>query len=62
MTKAERFDVHLVSTLPEEDVRRMRMTPARTIDEALARTDPTADAYVMPHGARFMPVVGAAGG
>ncbi len=62
LTKAERFDVQLVSTLPDEDVRRMRMTPARTIDEALARTDPTADAYVMPHGARFMPVVGAAGG
>ena len=58
LAKAERFDVHLVSTLPDEDVRRMRMKPARTVEEALAKIDPQADAYVMPHGARFMPIVG----
>ncbi len=38
LTKAERFDVRLVSNLPEEDVRRMRMKPARTIAEALAQS------------------------
>ena len=58
LTKAERFDVHLVSSLAEADVRRMRMTPARTVEEALAKVDPKAEGYVMPHGARFMPVVG----
>ncbi|HZH30470.1 MAG TPA: nickel-dependent lactate racemase [Pyrinomonadaceae bacterium] len=60
LTKAERFDVQLVSGLDAADVRRMRMTPARTIAEALAQVgDDTAAApgYVMPHGARFMPVV-----
>jgi nickel-dependent lactate racemase len=57
LTKAERFDVHLVSQLPDEQVRRMRMTPARTIEEALAKIDGDADGYVMPHGAQFMPVV-----
>jgi nickel-dependent lactate racemase len=55
LTKAERFGVHLVSSLPDEDVRRMRMTPARTITEALAQAD--GDGYVMPRGAAFMPVV-----
>ena len=60
MTKAERFDVHLVSSLPEEHARRMRMNPARTVEEALAKIDPSAAGYCMPHGARFMPVAGRA--
>jgi nickel-dependent lactate racemase len=60
MTKAERFDVHLVSSLPDADVRRMRLTPARTVEEALAKIDPATAGYCMPHGAHFMPVVGAA--
>jgi nickel-dependent lactate racemase len=57
LTKTERFRVHLVSTLPDDDVRRMRMTPARSIVEALARIEGGADGYVMPRGAAFMPVV-----
>jgi nickel-dependent lactate racemase len=54
LTKAERFRVHLISSLPDEDVRRMRMTPTHTIAEALARAD--GEGYVMPRGAAFMPV------
>jgi lactate racemase len=57
LTKAERFRVQLVSSLPDEDVRLMRMTPARTIEEALARVPDEAEGYVMPRGAAFMPVV-----
>jgi nickel-dependent lactate racemase len=57
LTKAERFRVHLVSSLPDEDVRLMRMTPARTVEEALARAGGDAGGYVMPRGAAFMPVV-----
>jgi lactate racemase len=57
--KAERFDVHLVSSLPAEQAMRMRMKPARTVEEALAKIDGAVAGYVMPHGARFMPVVGA---
>jgi nickel-dependent lactate racemase len=57
LTKAERFDVQLVSSLLDEDVRRMRLRPARTIDEALARIDTQAPGYIMPLGARYMPVV-----
>lgn len=57
MTKAERFRVQLVSALPDEDVRHMRMTPARSIDEALARARGDAEGYLLPRGAAFMPVV-----
>ena len=57
LNKAERFRVHLVSNLADEDVRHMRMTPARTVAEALAGIDPDADGYVLPRGAAFMPVV-----
>jgi nickel-dependent lactate racemase len=57
LTKAERFDVHLVSQLPDEQVKKMRMTPARTIEEALARIGGGDEGYVMPRGAHFMPVV-----
>ncbi|HVF44969.1 MAG TPA: nickel-dependent lactate racemase [Pyrinomonadaceae bacterium] len=57
LTKAERFRVQLVSALPDEDVRHMRMTPARSVDEALARAPADAEGYVMPRGAALMPVV-----
>ena len=57
LTKAERFNVLLVSRLDDADVRRMRMRPARTIEEALAGVGGDAHGYVMPYGARFMPVV-----
>jgi lactate racemase len=57
LDKAERFRVQLVSQLAEGDVRRMRLEPARTLDEALARVAPDARGYIMPHGARYMPVV-----
>jgi nickel-dependent lactate racemase len=57
MTKAERFRVQLVSALPDEDVRRMRLTPARTIEDALAQIETDAVGYLLPRGAAFMPVV-----
>lgn len=58
LTKAERFQVHLVSSLADEDVRRMRMIPARTIEEALAQADDGAQGgYLIPRGAALMPFV-----
>ncbi|MDQ5838757.1 MAG: nickel-dependent lactate racemase [Acidobacteriota bacterium] len=57
LTKAERFRVHLVSSLPDDDVRLMRMTPARTIEEALSEIESDRAGYLLPRGAAFMPVV-----
>ena len=54
LTKAERFRVCLVSELPREDVKRMRMTPVQTIDEALEHTG-GADGFIMPRGAAVLP-------
>jgi nickel-dependent lactate racemase len=57
LLKAERFRIMLVSELADEDVRLMRMTPVRTLAEALARVDSRADGYVLPRGAALLPVV-----
>jgi nickel-dependent lactate racemase len=56
LTKAERYRVHLISALADEDVRRMRMTPARTLAEALANIDAGVEGYVLPRGAAWLPV------
>lgn len=57
LSKVERFRVYLVSSLNDEAVTRMRMIPARTIDEALAQTSHDAKGYIIPHGASLLPVV-----
>jgi lactate racemase len=54
LTKAERFRVCLVSELPPEDVRRMRMAPVRTIEEAL---EGKGNGFIMPRGAAVLPRV-----
>jgi nickel-dependent lactate racemase len=55
LTKAERFQVHLVSDLPEEHVRRMRMLPARSLSEVLNQTDGRTEGYIMPRGSAVLP-------
>jgi nickel-dependent lactate racemase len=57
LTKAERYQIHLVSTLPDEEVRRMRMFPARSLNDALGRLDREVEGYVMPRGAALLPQV-----
>ena len=57
LTKAERFRVHIVTKLPDDGVRRMRMIPADSIDEALAYAGADAKGYLMPRGAALLPVV-----
>ena len=56
LTKAERFRICLVSELPPDDVRRMRMVPVRTIDEALDLAG-NGDGFIMPRGAAVLPRV-----
>lgn len=56
LTKTERFRVHLVSTLAEPEVKRMRMIPIRTPEEALAGVSSDAKGYVMPRGAALLPL------
>lgn len=56
LVKTEKFRVHLVSKLRDEDVRQMGMRPARTIDEALARSKQNVQGYIMPRASALLPV------
>jgi nickel-dependent lactate racemase len=56
LVKAEKFRVHLVSKLADEDVRQMRLIPARSVDEALNRIDENAGGYIMPRASSLLPV------
>jgi nickel-dependent lactate racemase len=55
LTKAERYRVHLVSGLPESEVIRMRMIPAKSLGDALGKINRAGRGFIMPHGARFLP-------
>jgi hypothetical protein len=57
LTKAERYRIQLISTLADEDVRWMGMTPARTLTDALANIDARVEGYVLPRGAALLPVI-----
>jgi nickel-dependent lactate racemase len=56
LTKAERYRIRLVSDLPDDAVRRMRMTPAPTLNDALADIDPRVEGFIMPRGATLLPM------
>ncbi|HEY3579914.1 MAG TPA: nickel-dependent lactate racemase [Pyrinomonadaceae bacterium] len=53
LTKAERYRVHLISELPDEQVKRMRMIPARSLAEALEVVGDR-PGYIMPRGAAVL--------
>lgn len=56
MVKAQRHRVCLVSALPDEQVKQMRMTPARSLSEALKGAG-NRKGYVLPRGAAVLPIV-----
>lgn len=56
LTKTERHRVYLVSELPSEIVKRMRMIPVRTISEALEQAG-RGDGFILPRGAAVLPRV-----
>jgi nickel-dependent lactate racemase len=55
LTKAERYRIILVSELADEDVKRMRLRPARSLAEALAHLGADAEGYILPRGAALFP-------
>jgi nickel-dependent lactate racemase len=57
LTKTEKFRVHLVSDLPDEVVMRMRMIPARSMEDVVAHISRDAKGYIMPRGAALLPVL-----
>jgi nickel-dependent lactate racemase len=57
LSKAERYQIQLVSKLPEEEVHRMRMRPARSLNEAVENLRRGTSGYIMPRGAAVLPEV-----
>jgi nickel-dependent lactate racemase len=57
LTKTERFRVHIITKLPDEDVRRMRMVPAQSIESVVSELPATPNGYIMPRGAALLPVI-----
>ena len=57
LTKTERFSVHIITSLNDEEVRQMRMKPAQSIEGALADVPGGAPGYIMPRGAALLPTV-----
>jgi lactate racemase len=57
LTKAERYRIHLVSELPEEVVRHMRMKPARSLSQALDSLDREDEGFILLRGAALMPLL-----
>ena len=54
LTKAERYRVYLVSELPSDEVKRMRMIPVPTIAAVLDHAG-SGDGYILPRGAAVLP-------
>jgi lactate racemase len=52
LKKAERFNVILVSSLPENEARKMNLKTARNLDEAMAKVK-NKRGYIIPFGAKY---------
>ena len=56
LSKTERYRVHLVSSLHDNDVRLMGMLPSNSIEDVVA-TERAETGYIMPRGAAVLPRV-----
>jgi nickel-dependent lactate racemase len=54
LCKAERFNVQIVTSLPENETRPMRLHKARSLDEILSVIDENTKGYVLPFGVKFL--------
>jgi nickel-dependent lactate racemase len=57
LTKAERYRIHLISKLPDEEVRRMRTIPARSVADVIGNLQGESPGYIMPRGSALLPRV-----
>ena len=56
LLKTEAHRVHLISELADDQVRSMRMIPARTLNEVMRDTAKPLAGYILPRGAAILPV------
>jgi nickel-dependent lactate racemase len=57
LTKAERYRIFLVSELPPEQVRSMRMIPADSLGNVMTQIDNAKSGFILPRGAALLPVL-----
>jgi nickel-dependent lactate racemase len=53
MSMLERFKVVMVTDLPKEITRRLRVQTARSLADALSQISPDVPGYIVPYGAKF---------
>ena len=57
LSKTEHYQIHLVSELDDDDVRRMGMIPSPSLEESLKSIRVNTTGYILPRGAAFLPVL-----
>lgn len=53
LRKAERFDIRVITALPEEKTRAMRLRKAASIEEILPVSDKNTKGFILPFGAKY---------
>lgn len=54
LTKAERFNIQIITSLGENETRQMRLQSARSLDEAMSGIDKNTKGYILPFGSKFL--------
>ena len=54
LRKAERFDIQIITSLPENETRPMRLQKADSFNEALSKIDAKKRGYILPFGTKFL--------
>lgn len=54
LSKAERFNIHIVTALTEEETGMMRLSKAHDFKDALSKIDSSSKGYILPLGGKFL--------
>ncbi len=54
LTKTERFNVQIITSLDDTETRLMRFHKAHNLEEATAKIDKNSKGYILPFGAKFL--------
>lgn len=54
MTKAERFNIRIITAIPERETNLMRLKKFGSLNEALAGIDKNSKGYILPFGGKFL--------
>ena len=52
LQKAEKFDIKIITSLPETETRKMRLQKVESLSETLSKIDATKKGYIIPFGAK----------